>query len=59
MAEMTQEKQIKDLLARAKKCPNKGRYYVYEQYKSELRDMNLSAGQYEQICRQLSNALGV
>ena len=58
MAE-TEDKKIKELLLRAKKCPNKGRLYVYEGFKQELIQMNVSPQVYEQTCRELGKCLKV
>jgi len=51
--------QLAELLNRARKCSNKGRYYVYEGFKSELQRMELSPDQYEETCRLLAKYLRV
>ena len=48
------KQQLKDILERAKKCPNKGRLYVYESYKRELEALNLTTEEYGEACRQLA-----
>ena len=50
---------IKDLLNRAKKDPNKGRYYVYESYKQELNSLDIPPNVYEQTCRKLAQNLKI
>lgn len=50
---------LEDLYNDAKKCPVKGRLYMYEQYKRKLQDMNLSSDEYTEACRKLANYLGV
>ena len=50
---------LEDLYSDAKKCPVKGRLYMYEQYKRKLQDMNLSSDEYTEACRKLANYLGV
>ena len=50
---------LKDILERAKKCPNKRRMYVYEAFKTELNRLNLPSREYEQACRQIANYLKV
>lgn len=50
---------LEDLYKDAKKCPVKGRLYMYEQYKRKLQDMNLSSDEYTEACRKLANYLGV
>ncbi len=51
--------QLKDILERARKCSNKGRYYVYEGFKSELQKMSISPELYEDTCRKLAKYLRV
>lgn len=51
--------ELNSILERAKKCPNKGRWYVYEQFKQELSQLALSATEYEQACRKLAQYLRV
>ena len=50
---------LEDLYDDAKKCPVKGRLYIYEQYKRRLQDMNLSSDEYTEACRKLANCLEV
>lgn len=50
---------INELLEDAKKCKNKGRLYVYEQYKRKLLNIELTSTEYEQTCRQLAEYLRV
>lgn len=50
---------LNELFRRARKCTNKGRYYVYEQYKRELDNIELSPSEYEQTCRELARLLRV
>lgn len=56
---MSNELKITEILNEAKKCKNKGRWYVYEQFKQELAKLCLTATEYEQACRKLTNYLGV
>lgn len=53
------EVRINRILEDAKKEPYKGRYYVYERYKSELSGLCLTAIQYEQAIIELSRILRV
>ena len=55
----TTEKKLTDIYQRAKKCTNKGRMYVYESYKQELRSLNLSSADYGEACRKIANFLRV
>lgn len=50
---------IDSILAEARKDTRKGRYYIYEQYKSQLWDASTSTTQYEQACIELARALRV
>lgn len=50
---------LERLLERARKCDNKGRMYVYESFKNELRSMNISPEEYERTCRKLAQYLKV
>lgn len=43
----------------AKKCPIKGRYYVYDQYRRRLQDLELSNYEYTEACRNLARYLEV
>lgn len=53
-------KELKDLLERAKKCDNKGRMYVFNRFKEELKSIKLqSDSEYEEICRKLGEYLEV
>lgn len=56
---MAKEERISELLVRAKSCKNKGRWYVYEQYKQELSKLDLTPAEYEQTCRKLARYLEV
>ena len=49
---------VTEILNRAKGA-SKGRYYVYESYKRELQDLELSTEEYEDACRKLVNILRV
>lgn len=51
------EKYVKQLIVQARKDPLKGRYYVYEQYKRQLEE--LDAATYERACIDLARALHV
>lgn len=51
--------QLAELLDRARKCSNKGRYYVYESFKNELRSMDITPEKYEETCRLLAKYLRV
>ena len=50
---------IDDILAQARKDTRKGRYYIYEQYKSQLWDASISTTQFAQACIKLAKALRV
>ena len=50
---------LEDILKDAKKCPVKGRLYVYEQYKQEIQKLELSSYEYTDACRTLANILEV
>ena len=50
---------VKAILADARKERIKGRYYIYEQYKSQLWDACESNTQFEQACIDLAKALRV
>lgn len=50
---------VKEILADARKERLKGRYYIYEQYKSQLWDASESTTQYEQACIDLARILRV
>lgn len=52
-------KPLQDLFKRAKGYPTKGRLYVYEQFKNELRDMNLNYLEFEQACIRIAKLLRV
>lgn len=54
-----QQKRLKEVLKDAKECPVKGRLYIYEKYKQQLLDLDLSSEEYTQACRKLANNLGV
>lgn len=56
---MTKNVRASEILDEAKNCKNKGRWYVYEQYKKELSKLCLTATEYLQICRKLAKYLGV
>lgn len=56
---MTKNTRVSELLVRAKNCKNKGRWYVYEQYKQELSKLGLTPAEYEQTCRKLARYLEV
>lgn len=53
------EERLNDILKSAKSCKNKGRLYVYEQYKQELSSLCLTSTEYEQACRKLTEYLKV
>lgn len=52
-------KTLEDILNDAKKCPVKGRLYIYEQYKREIQRLELSSYEYTDACRTLANILEV
>lgn len=56
---MAKEEKLKEILDSAKKCTNKGRWYVYEQYKQQLTQLDLTNTEYEQACRKLTEYLRV
>lgn len=56
---LTPQKTLEDLYKDAKKCPVKGRLYMYERYKCKLLEMNLSSDEYTEACRKLATYLGV
>lgn len=53
------QKQIANIIAEAKRDPAKGRYYVYESYKSRLQNICESSIQYERAITELAKALKV
>lgn len=53
------ENMVKSILNSARKDPLKGRYYVYEQYKSKLWDVCESNSQFEKACIDLAKILRV
>ena len=57
--EQTWNKELKNILDRAKKCTNKKRMYVYESFKKELNELNLPPEEYTQACRKLAEYLKV
>ena len=59
MTETQRNKEIEDIIARAKQCPHKGRLYAYEQFKTELRRLDLSPIEYGAACREIADALEV
>lgn len=59
MTDEERKAEIKKLIAEAKICPNKGRYYVYERYKQVLTDLNPTNAEYEQACRQIASNLRI
>lgn len=50
---------LEDILEDAKKCPVKGRLYIYERYKLQLQDLELSSEDYTEACRKLAQYLEV
>lgn len=57
---MTKEKEtLKQILSDARKCPTKGRLYIYERYKLQLENLNLSSEEYMEACRKLARYLEV
>ena len=52
-------KNLNQILDEAKKCPVKGRLYMYEKYKQQIRDLELSSDEYTEACRKLANYLEV
>ena len=59
MNNVSAKTKINSIIERAKKDPRKGKYYVYEQYKSELQNICESSIQYEQAIYELAKALRV
>lgn len=59
MSEKDKKEKLSALLVDAKRCSNKGRWYVYEQYKQELSKLCSTSVEYEQNCRKLTRYLGV
>lgn len=59
MNSVTEEQKINTLVEKARKEPLKGRYYIYEQYKSELKGICTTGNLYETACRMLADALNV
>ena len=53
MTDTERKKKIEQLL-KDSKTASKGRFYVYEQYKQRLRELNPTNEEYCQACRQLS-----
>lgn len=53
------QKNVDSIISEAKRENRKGRYYVYEEYKSRLYDLNLSSKDYERACIDLAKALRV
>ena len=52
-------KELEAILEEAKKCPQKRRLYVYEQFKRKLENLNLPAYDYGEACRLLAKYLEV
>lgn len=57
--EIEADKKVEDILRRARKESAKGRYYVYEMYKSELAEVCESSVQYDRAIFQLTKILRV
>ena len=57
--EVEADKNVEDILRRARKESAKGRYYVYELYKSELAEVCESSIQYDRAIFQLTRILKV
>lgn len=53
------EQELNRLYEDAKKCPVKGRMYIYEQYKRQVGELNLDPYEYTEACRTLANNLEV
>lgn len=53
MTDMERKKEIERLIKESK-AASKGRYYVYEQYKQRLMELNPTNEEYCQACRQLA-----
>lgn len=54
-----ENQKLNEILEKAKNCPNKGRLYVYEQFKQDLQELNLDPYNYEQACITIARYLGV
>lgn len=50
---------VDEILERARTCPNKGRLYVYEDFKRQLQELDLSPYDYEQACILVARYLEV
>lgn len=50
---------LEDIINRARTCSNKGRLYVYEQFKQELQELSLTPYQFEQACITIARHLEV
>ena len=59
MTEVNVESRVKRILDEAKKESRKGRYYVYEEYKSQIQDIPMSSREYDQTIFQLAKILRV
>lgn len=59
MVETSTETKIKRILDDAKKETRKGKYYVYEEYKSQIQDIPMSSREYDQTIFQLAKILRV
>lgn len=59
MTKEERKKHIEYLLKEAKAYPIKGRYYVYERFKSDLTSLNPTPEEYEQAIRKISDYLDV
>lgn len=59
MATKNSKDTLEDILTRAKKCSNKGRLYVYESFKKELQELDITDIEYMNACRDLARYLGV
>ena len=59
MATDNTQKKIDSIIEEAKRDPAKGRYYVYESYKSRLQNICESSIQYERAITALAKALQV
>lgn len=59
MATEDSKRKVTAILAEAKKERIKGRYYIYEQYKSQLQQVCEDSIQYERAIVELANALKV
>lgn len=56
MTDMDRKKGIEQIL-KDSKTASKGRWYVYEQYKQRLMELNPTNEEYCQACRQLVHNL--